>query len=166
MSIRTVAGVDPGKSSAAIALYGYRESSRPRLITTAEIPTFPDGKRIDWFWLQDWCQKWQPSIAYIENATAMGEGTVSGYLKAAGAIEAAISLSGVDSVYIMPADWKRALGLLKADKKQSVILARELFPEHADSLFKHWNSHNIAEAACLAAYGASRCDLIQLRAAA
>jgi hypothetical protein len=164
--IRTCAGIDPGKSSAAVALYGYRESSRPRLITTAQIPTFPDGKRIDWFWLQDWCQKWRPDIAYIENATAMGEGTVSGYLKAAGAIEAAISLSGVDSVYVMPADWKRALGLLKADKKQSVILARELFPEHADTTFKFWQSHNLAESSLLALYAGIRTDLVQIRKAA
>lgn len=164
MPIKTVAGIDPGKSSAAIALYGYLESSRPRLITTAEIPTFPDGKRIDWFWLQDWLAKWKPDIAYIENATAMGAGTVSSYLKAAGQIEATVSLCGVDSAYVMPADWKRALGL-STDKHASVTLARQMFPQHAATTFKFWNSHNVAEAAGIAVYGASRCDLIRLKAA-
>jgi len=164
--IRTVLGVDPGKSSAALALFGYRDSPRPRLITTAEIPTFPDGQRIDWFWLQDWCQMWRPDIAYIENATAMGEGTVSGYLKAAGAIEAAISLSGIDSVYVMPSIWLRELGLIGKTKNDSVDLARKLFPEHAETTFKFYKSHNSAQAALLALYGGIRTDLVQIRTAA
>lgn len=164
-AIRTVCGVDVGKSSAALALYGYMGGT-PKLITTAEIPTFRDGKRIDWFWLFDWCQKWVPDIAYIENATAMGAGTVSGYLKAAGAIEAAISLAGIDSVYVMPAQWKAGLGLLKSDKKASVRLMRQLFPEHAATTFKNWSSHNVAEACGIALWGASRTDIIQLRKAA
>lgn len=165
--IRTVLGCDVGLSSAALALYGYAKGGKnPRLITTAEIPTFPDGKRINWFWLQDWLKVNPCDIAYIENATAMGAGTVSGYLKSAGAIECCISLCGVDSVYTMPSVWKAELGLLKTNKNASVDLARQLFPEHAKTTFKFYYSHNLAEAACLALYGSIRTEIVQLRAAA
>jgi hypothetical protein len=164
--IRRVAGIDVGLSSAHAAVYGFSGTSIPRLLTVVEIPTTQDEKRIDACWLGNWLDRENPDMVYVENATAMGNGTVSGYLKAAGAIEATVMLTGIDWVPVMPSVWKRAVGLIGEDKKGSVRLARELFPDHADSTFKFWNSHNAAEASLIALYGAARCDLITLQNAA
>lgn len=177
---RIVAGVDVGLSSAAAAVYGYAEGRNwPRLISTTKIRTIGDagGKRIDVLWFHNWLVQSGATIAYVENATAMpapgpgarrqmGMGTMARYLRACGAIETCVTLAGLHGVLVMPSVWKRALGLLKADKKQSVILARNLFPEHAETTFKYWASHNIAEASLLALYAAARTDLVTLKAAA
>lgn len=163
--ISRVCGIDVGLSSAHAAIYGYINAI-PKLLEVTEIPTTLDEKRVDVCWLGNWLDRESPDIVYVENATAMGAGTVSGYLKAAGAIEATVMLAGFNWVPVMPSIWKRHLGLIGEDKKGSVRLARELFPEYADSIFKFWNSHNAAEASLLALYGASRCDLITLQAVA
>jgi hypothetical protein len=164
--IKLVCGIDVGLSSAHAAIYGFNGSAVPRLLKVVEIPTTPDEKRIDVCWLGNWIDRESFDIAYLENATAFGEGTMSSYLKAAGAIEATVTLAGVDWVPVMPSVWKEKLGLIGEDKKGSVRLARQLFPDHAETTFKFWNSHNAAEASLIAVYGASRCDLINLERAA
>lgn len=186
--IRVCAGIDVGLSSAAAATYGYANGSNlPRLISTYRIPTTGEGggKRIDVRAFGEWLTGCGASIAYIENATAMpapedkdgnrrrmGAGTMARYLRACGAIEATVTLAGLDGVMCMPGVWKRALGLTKRTKgmsanqrkNESVVLARELFPERADTTFKVFNSHNVAEAGLIAIYAAVRTDLVRLRA--
>jgi hypothetical protein len=123
-----------------------------------------------------WLGEQDAEIAYVENATAMpsipdafgkrrgmGAGTMARYMRACGAIETCVTLSGMETVLVMPAVWKRATGLLKADKRASLDLARKLFPEVAGIWFKFQYHHNRAEAAILALYGGSRCDMIELR---
>jgi hypothetical protein len=163
--ITRVLGVDVGLTTAHAAIYGYRDRPVPRLLYVQKIPTTPDGKRINVERFHAWVKDQSPDIAYVENATAMGAGTVSGYLKAAGAIEASIVIAGVHMVPVMPSVWMDALGV-DADKKNSVILARELFSNHAVTTFKYWKSHNAAQAALIALYGASRCDMVSLKVAA
>jgi hypothetical protein len=156
--IRTVAGIDVGLASACIAI--FRDE---KLRWVKMIPRTPDRKRIDVVWLHRALKDSEADIAYIENATAMGAGTMSAYLKAAGAIEATVTLAGADSVYVMPSVWKKRFGLLHSDKKASVLMARKMFPKR-DAYFEFWNSHNAAESSLLALYGAERCDLVKLAA--
>lgn len=185
---RLVVGVDVGLSSAAAAIYGYANGRNlPALIATTYIRTLGDGpgKRIDVIWFRDWLQASGAGTAYIENATAMpapgpgvrrrmGAGTMARYLRACGAIEACVTLAGLHGVMVMPGVWQRALGLTERrrglpdneKKKCSVTLARELFPEQADTTFRFWNSHNLADSAGISLFGASRMDLVQIRTAA
>lgn len=175
-----VVGIDVGLTSGAAAIYGYDGgcAGSPRLLTVFSLPTIGEdgGKRIDVPALQEWLRKHSPDIAYIENATAMpsqpdqdghrrsmGAGTMARYLRACGAIEATVACCGVQSVLIMPAVWKRAMKLSGPNKQNSVDLIRSLCPEHAATWFKFKKSHNLAEAALLSIYGASRVDMIELK---
>jgi hypothetical protein len=156
--IRTVAGIDVGLASGCVAIF-----RKETLRWVSVIPRTPDLKRIDVLWLHRALKDSEADIAYIENATAMGAGTMSAYLKAAGAIEATVTLAKVDSVYVMPSVWKKRFGLLHSDKKASVLMARKMFPKRAED-FEFWNSHDAAEASLLALYGAERCDLVKIAA--
>lgn len=176
--IRSVIGVDVGLSSAAAAHYGYANGANlPRLLATTMIRTIGEkaAKRIDVLWLRDWLQATGATIAYVERGSARSmQGAMSNYLRACGQIEATVTLAGLHGVLVPPGVWQRAIGLtdrrracgtdLERDKA-SVVLARELFPERAD-LFKFWNSHNEAESAEIALYGAIRNDLVSLKVAA
>lgn len=187
---RLCVGVDVGLSSAAAAVYGYAGGQNvPRLITTTTIRTTGEdaAKRIDVEWFWDWLVGTGAKLAYVENATAMpsqdvdpktgkrramGAGGMARYLRAAGAIEATVTLAGLDTVRVMPGQWQRQLGLtemrrgLTSDnerKKRSVILARQVFPEHADTTFKYFNSHNESDASLIALYAAIRTNLVSLQ---
>lgn len=176
--IRLIVGIDVGLSSAAAAVYGYPSGRNwPSLIAATKIPTLGEdaAKRIDVLWLQDWLRASGAPTAYVELGSARSmQGAMSKYLRACGQIEACVTLAGLHGVLVPPGVWQRAIGLTKrrrglvgVEKDHcSVVLARELFPEHADSTFKHWNSHNEAEAAEIAIYGAIRNDLVQIRNAA
>lgn len=175
---RLVVGIDVGLSSAAAAVYGYPAGRNwPGLVATTDIPTIGEdaAKRIDVEWLRDWLRASGATVAYVELGSARSmQGAMSKYLRACGQIEATVTLAGLRGVLVPPAVWQRAIGLTKMRRGRSgvdrdhcsVALARELFPEHADSTFKHWNSHNEAEAAEIAIYGAIRNDLVQIRKAA
>ena len=176
---RLCAGIDVGLSSAAAAVYGYANGRNiPRLIATTDIRTLGEkaAKRIDVLWLRDWLVRTGATVAYVERGSARSmQGAMSNYLRACGQIEATVTLAGLHGVLVPPGVWQRAIGLtdrrrgcatdLERDKA-SVVLARELFPEHADSTFKFWNSHNEAEASEIALYGAIRTELVSLRIAA
>jgi hypothetical protein len=58
----------------------------------------------------------------------------------------------VPLILVMPAKWKRGVGLATAGKKEALRLARKLWPEHAKTLFKLEKHHGRAEAALIAAY--------------
>lgn len=170
--IKRVCGIDPGLSSGAIAFYGRLLPLQLscRLWTAVPIPTVGDGssKRINATLLSELLGHLRPEIAYIEDGQTMpgqASGSMGRYLRACGAIEATVELAGIQVVPVRPHVWKPAMGLRKATKRQSIDLARELFPTHADTTFKLQKSHNLAEAALLALYGASRCDMVRLEAA-
>jgi len=57
----------------------------------------------------------------------------------------AAALGWAAPTFVQPAAWKRALGLLKAEKGASLQLARELYPELAPLLARA-KDHNRAEA--------------------
>lgn len=76
-----------------------------------------------------------------------------------GVIEAVLDIAGCPSVlYVNPSVWKRAMGLLKAEKGQSLEIARRLFPGQAHNLLRQMD-HNRAESLLLAHYVARTVDL-------
>ena len=148
------------------------------MLAVIDLPTRGEGpaKRIDVTKLSRWIMTQEPDFAYLENAMTMpaipdatghrrgmGAATMGRYMRAAGATEACVELCGVDWTSVQPVVWKRALGLVGPNKGNSVDLARQLFPERTATWFKFKNSHNIAEAALIAVFAASRCDLIDLK---
>lgn len=187
--VKRCAGIDVGLSSACIAVFGHDGgiSNFPKVLGVLDIPTTGEagGKRIDVRTLWEWIGRFDVNIAYVENATAMpaqpdkfgnrrgmGGASMARYMRACGAIEAAVTLAGVESVLVMPAVWKRALGLLKADKSQSIALALSLCPEARAWLptktrkgivtdVQRW--HNRAESILIAVYAATRTDMIDLK---
>jgi crossover junction endodeoxyribonuclease RuvC len=94
--------------------------------------------------------------AVIERAQAMPkQGASSGfkYGRAIGAIEAAVSLTGVSLTIIEPTAWKRFHGLRGGEKEASRLRALMLFPT-ANALLCRRKDHGRAEAALIALYGA------------
>lgn len=191
MAVRRCLGIDVGLSSAAAAVFGYDGMSNvPKVLGVLDIPTIGDagGKRIDVRALWAWIGQHDPDIGYIENATAMpglpdengnrrgmGAGTMARYLRACGAIEAAVTLAGIDGVLVMPGVWKRRMGLVGPKKAKSIALAVSLTPSARQWLPTKTRKgvvtdvqkyHNRAEAVLIAIYGAYRTDMIDLRAAA
>ena len=70
------------------------------------------------------------------------------FMRAFGAIEAVSQLCSDRVEMVLPQVWKKALGL-KADKEESLIMARQLFPDALLNLKKH---HGKAEALLIAEY--------------
>lgn len=192
MSAVLVCGIDVGLASAAASVYGYANGRNyPALIKTTMIRTVGEAasKRIDVHWFSEWLITSGATKAYVENATAMpapqidpktgqrrqmGAGGMARYLRAAGAIETCAALAGLEPVLVMPGKWQAAVGLTafrrslpaKEQDHASVLLARMLFPDHAATTFKFWNSHNESDSSLIALYAAARCDLVTLQAAA
>jgi crossover junction endodeoxyribonuclease RuvC len=123
-----------------------------------------------------WIGEHDPDRAYIETATAMpaipdshghrrgmGAGTMARYMRAAGAIDAAVELAGLHIVHVMPAQWKRAVGLVGPNKRDSLAVIRATYPADAGRWFSRQKDHNRAEAALIAMYGAARADMIDLK---
>jgi hypothetical protein len=177
-----VLGLDPGLSTATASVFGYADCAKiPEILGVLDIPTRGDGtaKRIDVQALYDWLEKMDPSIGYIEAASAMpsfpdkkgkrrGMGIASSgrYLRAAGALEATVELFGIDVVLVQPRTWKAALGLSGPNKRDSLDLIRSLYPDMADVWFKRQRDNHRAESCLLSIFGAARCDIISLKLAA
>lgn len=163
---KLVCGIDVGLTSAAAAIYGYTNGRNiPALIKTLRIPTIGEkaAKRIDVLRFSEWLIMTGATIAYIEQGSARsGQGSMSRYLRACGQIEATVTLAGLDGVLTQPGVWKKAIGLIKAQKNDSVHLARKVFPEHAATTFEFLHSHNVAEASLIALYAAARLDLVSI----
>lgn len=182
MVVTRVLGLDPGLSTAAAAVFGYEKGSNvPHIIDIIDIPTRGDGsaKRINGQAFFDWLEKTEPHLAYVENANTMpsipdqfgnrrGMGVASAgrYLRAAGALETVVDLFGIETIFVQPVVWKRALGLIGENKTGSLDLIRGLYPDVSDKWFKRQKDHNRSDSVCLAIYGAARNDLISLKAAA
>jgi hypothetical protein len=187
-----VGGIDVGLASAAAA-FGYDGGPNkfPKVLGVFQIPTIGEGAaaRIDVMALWRWIGQHDLDVVYVENATAMpsipdphtgqrrgmGAATSARYMRACGAIEATVDLAGVNRVMIMPGVWKKKLLLVGPNKGQSITRAVELIPNARDFLPTKIRKgvitdvqkyHNHAEAILIAVYGAMRCDMIDLRAAA
>jgi crossover junction endodeoxyribonuclease RuvC len=155
-----VLGIDPGvRGGLAIVSAGHDGAAAvPSIIGAIDIPVAGAGakERIDVLAIRDWIAGHDPGLALIERAQAMpGQGASSGfkYVRAVGAIEAAIALCGVPLTIVEPSAWKKFHGLRGSDKELSRQRALQLFPA-AHALFARRRDHGRAEAALIALFGA------------
>jgi crossover junction endodeoxyribonuclease RuvC len=127
-------GLDPGSSSGA---YGIIDQDGD-YVTCGDIPTV-DG-RVDALALLKCISMPVESFFAVENVHTMpGQGISSSgkFMRAAGAIEATAALTGCPMVLVSPQTWKRHHGLIGTEKKVSLELARQRWPDAPLNLVKH-----------------------------
>lgn len=163
-----VLGIDPGVSNGGFAVVEIAGPLSFNLLGVLDIPTMGEGhgKRIDVRKLYKWLSKFEIDQALIERAQLMpgSDGRVQGassggkYMRAVGAIEATVILSGAKLSTVEPAVWKRYYRLPggQENKHHALALAIRHFPEWAESAFARKKDHNRAEAALIARYGAEQ----------
>lgn len=113
-------GIDPGKKGAYAQICGDRVEVWPwdDAAFVEHMHTLVDD-RADFL------------MAAVEKVGAMpGQGTVSmfSFGKSAGFIEGVLAGLGVPYQLIPPATWKREFSLIRTEKRQSIVVARRLFP--------------------------------------
>lgn len=142
-------GIDPGLRTGAIGSVDHNG----QCIYAYDITS--DGDRIDAKALKELIYRLTvPGDAYaicIEHVGVRpGQGIASSgkFMRAFGAIEAVSQLCCDRVEMVLPQAWKKAMGL-KADKEESLRMARELFPNALLNLKKH---HGKAEALLIAEY--------------
>ena len=142
-------GVDPGLRSGAIASIDHNG----KFIYAYDIPS--EGDKINANALKELIFKltvkgdaYAICIEHVGVRPGQGISSSGKFMRAFGAIEAVSQLCSNRVEMVLPQVWKKALGL-KADKEESLIMARQLFPDALLNLKKH---HGKAEALLIAEY--------------
>ena len=152
-----VLGVDPGISG-GLAVVEITDGAAPVLVECIDIPVVGAGakERVDVAAVCNFIDQHDVQHAFVERTQAMPrQGSSSGfkYGRSVGAIEAAITLSGIPVTIVEPSMWKRFRRLPGKDKESSRQQALQLFPAaHAELARK--KDHGRAEASLIALYGA------------
>lgn len=142
-----IIGIDPGARAGAVALV------RDGFAEVHDLPVFDAGE-VDVIALADILSGDSATHVWIEKVGAMPKQGVSStwkFAKAVGAIEAAVSLSGIPFSHITPAKWKAHFRLAR-EKDAARQRAIQLFPKLAAQLARKKDEHR-AEALLIAAYG-------------
>lgn len=137
-------GLDPGSASGA---YGIIDHDG-KYVTCGDIPTV--DSRVDARALFDLINLFVESYYAVESVHTMtGQGIASSgkFMRAAGAIEATAALTGAPMVLVTPQRWKKHHGLIGTEKKASLELARQRWPDAPLKLAKH---HGRADALLMA----------------
>lgn len=142
-------GIDPGLRSGAIASIDHNG----KFIYAYDIPS--EGDKIDAKALKELIFRltvqgdaYSVCIEHVGVRPGQGIASSGKFMRAFGAIEAIAQLCSDRVEMVLPQVWKRSLGL-KADKEESLIMARQLFPDALLNLKKH---HGKAEALLIAEY--------------
>ena len=152
--MNVIIGIDPGLTGAIAIL----NSSDQSIIRLEDMPVIPDGrkKKVSGHGLKQILgvhSRHEIDMVYLEQVGARpGQGVVSmfSFGRSVGAVEAAVSVMGLPLTYVSPQKWKRAAGLLRADKDASRGRVLDLYPS-ADVLRKKDNGR--ADAVLIARYG-------------
>lgn len=152
-----IVGIDCGLSGGIGCLEGNTPFDVPRLVAAMALPTAGEGpkRRIDASALKGWLRLYKPQVAFVERAQAMPkQGSSSGFIygRATGYIEATILCCDIRLEIIEASAWKRRFNLKGGDKEGSRQKVLMMFPEHSQ-VFERKNSHNIAEAVLIGAFG-------------
>lgn len=151
-------GIDPGLTG-AIAFVDSRETCAIEDMPTVELPG--NGlvtRRVDGLALARLLRQFVPAghacLVVVEEVQTMGGRnnavqTQGSLMRSLGAIEAVLEVLRMPPKMVRPQAWKKRFGL-GSDKKQSLAVARTLYPSAPLKLAKH---HNRAEALLLARYG-------------
>lgn len=146
-----VLGIDPGLSGA----YALVDLSGA-LITVDDVPITGLGKQrqIDGVMLADRLRNLPIEKAVVEVVHAMPKQGVSSTFRfgyAAGQVRGVLEALSIPILWATARQWKGSLGL-SSDKKDSVAMACEAWPERA-VLFSRAKDHGRAEASLIARYG-------------
>ncbi len=139
-------GLDPGSASGA---YGIIDRDG-KYVTCGEIPTV--NGRVDVRLLFSRINLFVESYYAVEDVHTMpkqGIASSGKFMRAAGAIEATAALTGAPMILVTPQRWKKHHGLIGTEKKASLELARQLWPDAPLTLQKH---HNLGESLLMAAW--------------
>lgn len=140
-------GLDPGSSSGAFGII----DGNGKYVNCGDIPTV-DG-RVDaagLFALIKYPYPARPTYIAVENVHTMpGQGISSSgkFMRAAGSIEATAQLLSTHMVLVTPQKWKKHFKLIGTEKKDSLVLARKIWPDAPLNLVKH---HGRADALLMA----------------
>jgi hypothetical protein len=149
-------GIDPGLTG-AIAFVDSRETCAIEDMPTVDLPG--EGlvrRRVDGLALARLLRQYVPAghacQVVVEDVHAIGGSavqTMGSMMRSLGAIEGVLEVLRMPPTMVRPQAWKKRFGL-GSDKKQSLAVARTLYPSAPLKLAKH---HNRAEALLLARYG-------------
>lgn len=149
-----IIGADPGLTGALAAI----DTGGPRLLAVLDMPVLDFGTKtrriVDVRAVAEWAATFDATCAVVEHAQPrQGEGVMGAFMlgKMAGGLESGLAATGLPLHYSTPASWKAKAGLIKADKKRSLDLARQLFGSPDE--FRRVKDHGRAEAALLAWFG-------------
>ena len=150
------AGVDPGLSG-GIAFLNTRTAN----LRTFEMPIIEikmkSGKKkrtIDCSILGSYFAEYNPHRCFVEQVGAMpGQGVTSmfNFGRAVGSIDGVLGALLIQSHFVTPQVWKKHFNL-KADKYESLELAREMFRANSDDFIRRKDVDR-AEAALIATWG-------------
>ncbi len=129
---KIIIGIDPGLTGGIAVL----DSKSKELISLADMPVIPEGgrKKVSGHGLATIIGGYgrqQVAMVYLEKVGARpGQGVVSmfNFGRSYGAVEATIAVLGLPLTYVAPQSWKRAAGLLRADKDASRGRVLDLYP--------------------------------------
>jgi crossover junction endodeoxyribonuclease RuvC len=150
-------GIDPGAVSGAFAVIGDQGD----YVAADDLPIIT-SRKLKWVDAPEFLMRLrqikeeQGSLemcAMVERQSARpGQGVSSTFVSACafGSLLATLQVAGIALEFVMPAVWKAANGLLKAEKRASLDRARLLFPA---AELERKRDHNRAEALLLARYG-------------
>ena len=152
-----VVGVDPGLTG-AIAFLDSRGSMVVRDIPTVEVEgTGMVKRKVDGLALarlvREHCPVSDDALVVCEAVRAMPGNAIQtqgSLMRSLGAIEAVFEVLRFPVLMIQPQVWKRHFGL-KADKGESLRVARTLYPHCSD--ITRAKDHNRAESLLIAHYG-------------
>lgn len=139
-----IMGVDPGVTG------GVAVMDDAKIIAVAPMPVLAKQVVVDE--VVKVLVEHQPDIVVVERLSARPRGSLASWSLAwnTSAIEAIASTLSYPLVRILPSEWKRIVGIPpKSDKGASRLLAKQLFPDWADS-FKRVKDDGQAEACLIA----------------
>jgi crossover junction endodeoxyribonuclease RuvC len=154
-----IVGIDPGLKG-GIAYYTPSKLLAYRT-PTIEVPFIKKGKKktrndMDLDKLRDELQLLPITHVFLEKVSAMpGQGVTGMFRFGQNLGQWQGLLAGLDLPYTMvtPQVWKRHMELIKADKGQSVELARTFWPDHMETFKYKTADEGRAEASLIAKYG-------------
>lgn len=150
-------GIDPGLSGAMVAM----TFDAVTVVGWKQMPvsakTHGQGKQVDAYAVADWLAQWDGDIETmcIERVSARPGQGVSGMFsfgRSVGVIEGVCATMGWPITWVLPTAWKRAAGILKAEKDAARTVCLDLYPEMRSALQKK-ASIGIADATLIARHG-------------
>lgn len=161
--------VDPGLDASSVVFRPLASARSGLRWVFLDVPTRGDGtkRRIDVPKFRDFVRRHSPDRAFIENINmrpGQAAGGMGRFLRATGSLTAVIECCDVPLVEVVPQKWRKHHGIEGFDskteaKEASRLLALKLEPE-LKTILALKGSHDRAEAALLALYGAAMLELL------